>query len=234
MNTTPPFPPELWEQTPLAVREYIRTLEVRVAELEATVQRLLERLQQDSHNSARPPSSDPPHALRQRPRRGPSGRKRGGQPGHQGQSRALVPIAAVDTVIPGKPRQCLRCQHTLQGEAPQPYRHQVTEVPPIKPVVTEYQIHRLLCPACGVPTLADLPRGVPPGGFGPRVQAIVALCTGAYRLSKRMTQEVMADLCGLPMSLGTIPHLEQATVQAVACSSGRRPGLCPCATRLAP
>jgi transposase len=71
MNTIPSFPLELWEQTPIAVQEYIRTLEVRVAELEATVQRLLERLQQDSHNSARPPSSDPPQALRQRPRRVP-------------------------------------------------------------------------------------------------------------------------------------------------------------------
>src|SRR5205807_2110295 len=135
---------ERWEQTPIAVREYLRTLEARVAALEATVQPWLERLQQDAHNSSRPPSSDPPHALRQRPRRRPSGRKRGGQPGHQGQSRALVPIAAVDTVIPGKPRQCLRCQHTLQGEAPQPYRHQGTEAPPSRPVVTEQQIHRLL------------------------------------------------------------------------------------------
>jgi len=216
MNTTPPFPPELWEQTPIAVREYIRTLEARVAALEATVQRLLERLQQDSHNSSWPPSSDPPHALRPRPPRGPSGRKRGGQPGHQGQSRALVPIEEVTSVVPVRPAQCARCQHPLEGDDPQPHRHQVTEVPPVTPVVTEYQLHRLVCPACGAPTRAPLPAGVPAGSFGPRVQAIVALCTGAYRLSKRTTQEVMADLFGLPMSLGTIPHLEQATVQAVA------------------
>ena len=51
MNTLPPFPPELWEQTPVAVQEYIRALEARVAALEATVQQLLERLQQDSRNS---------------------------------------------------------------------------------------------------------------------------------------------------------------------------------------
>jgi transposase len=216
MNTTPPFPPELWEQTPLAVQEYIRTLEARVAALEATVQRLLERLQQDSRNSSRPPSSDAPQALKPRSRRVPSGRKRGGQPGHQGQSRALVPIEAVDIVVPVKPRQCLRCPHSLQGEDPQPHRHQVTELPVVKPVVTEYQLHQLRCPACGTPTRANVPLGVPPGGFGPRVQAVVALCTGAYRLSKRTTQEVMADLFGLPMSLGTIPHREQATVQAVA------------------
>ena len=216
MNTTPPFPPELWEQTPLAVREYIRTLEARVAELEATVQRLLERLQQDSHNSSRPPSSDPPQALRKRARRGPSGRKRGGQPGHPGQTRALVPTEEVDTIVPVKPQQCHRCQHPLQGEDPQPHRHQVTEVPPVKPLVTEYQLHRLYCPACGAATRADVPPGVPTGGFGPRVQAMVALCTGAYRLSKRTTQEAMADLFGIALSLGTIPQLEQATVQAVA------------------
>jgi transposase len=216
MNTTLPFPPELWKQTPLAVREYIRTLEARVAQLEATVQRLLERLQQDSHNSARPPSSDPPQAMEKRARRGPSGRKRGGQPGHRGQTRTLMPIEDVDTVVPVKPQHCHRCQHPLVGDDPQPYRHQVTEGPPVKPVVTEYQMHRLVCPACGASTRAPLPVGAPPGGFGPRVQAIVALCTGAYRLSKRTTQEVMEDLFGLPMSLGTIPHLEQATVQAVA------------------
>lgn len=216
MNTTPPFPPELWEQTPLAVREYIRTLEARVAALEATVQRLLERLQQDSHNSARPPSSDPPQALRKRARRGPSGRKRGGQPGHPGQTRALVPTEEVDTIVPVKPQQCHRCQHPLQGEDPQPHRHQVTDVPPVKPLVTEYQLHRLSCPACGTATRADVPPGVPTGGFGPRVQAMVALCTGAYRLSKRTTQEAMADLFGITLSLGTIPQLEQATVQAVA------------------
>src|SRR5262245_66502140 len=109
MNTIPPVPPALWEQTPLAVRESICTLAARVAALEATVQRLLERLQQDSHNSSRPPSSDPPQALGKRVRRGPSGRKRGGQPGHPGQNRALDPIEEVDTVVPVKTQQCHHC-----------------------------------------------------------------------------------------------------------------------------
>ena len=72
-----------------------------------------------------------------------------------------------------------------------------------------------MCPACGATTRAALPVGVPTGGFGPRVQAIVALCTGAYRLSKRTTQEVLADVFGVALSLGTITHLEQETVQAL-------------------
>ena len=215
MTTPPPFPPELWEQTPVAVQEYIRTLEARVAALEATVQRLLERLQQDSRTSSRPPSSDPPQRRSPR-RRTPSGRKPGGQPGHQGHTRVLVPLEDVATVLPIKPTHCSRCHLPLHGEDPQPYRHQVIDLPPVQPVVTEYQVHRLACPACGSPTRAALPVGVPAGGFGPRVQAIVALCTGAYHLSKRTTQDVMADLFGIPLSLGTIANLEHATMQALA------------------
>jgi transposase len=184
--------------------------------LEATVQRLRERLHMDSHNSSQPPSSDPLATSRQRRRRTSSGRKRGGQPGHRGQTRALVPLEDVEAVLPVKPTHCARCQHPLHGEDGQPYRHQVTARPPVKPVVPEYQVHGLVCPACGATTRAPLPVGVPPGGFGPRVHAIVALCTGAYHLSKRTTQDVMADLFGIPLSLGTIANLEQATVQALA------------------
>lgn len=206
----------MWERTPAEAQAYIRALEARVAALEATVQRLLERLRMDSQNSSQPPSSDPPATRRPRQRRTPSGRKPGGQPGHQGQTRTLVPLEDVAAVLPVKPTHCARCQSPLSGDDRQPQRHQVTELPPVKPVVTEYQLHSLMCPACGATTRAVLPRGVPPGGFGPRIQAIVALCTGAYRLSKRTTQEVLADLFGVALSLGTVTRLEQATVQALA------------------
>ena len=106
----------------------------------------------------------PAQALGKRPRREPTGHRPGGQPGHEGQARALVPEEVVDIVVPVKPERCHRCQYTLQGEDPQPQRHQVTELPPIKPVVTEYQLHRLVCPACGAATRAELPAGVPTGG----------------------------------------------------------------------
>jgi transposase len=216
MNTTPPLSQEVWERTPAEAQAYIRALEARVAALEATVQSLLERLRMDSRTSSQPPSSDPPATRSPRQRRPPSGRKPGGQPGHPGQTRALVPLEDVEAVLPVKPTHCARCQHPLHGEDGQPQRHQVTDLPPVRPVVTEYQLHGLGCPACGVTTRATLPVGVPTGGFGPRAHAIVALCTGAYHLSKRTTQDVMADLFGIPLSLGTIANLEHATVQALA------------------
>jgi transposase len=223
MNPEIPLAPEVWAGLPPEAQAYIRALEARVValettvrDLEATVQQLQEQVQQTSRTSSRPPSSDPPQAVGQRPSRVPSGRRPGGQPGHEGQTRALLPVEEVDVVIPVKPERCPRCQHALQGEDPQPQRHQVTEIPPVKPVVTEYQLHRLVCPACGAESRAGLPGGVPTGGFGPRVQAITVLCTGAYHLSKRTTQSALEDLFGVQMGLGTIANLERATVQAVA------------------
>jgi transposase len=222
MDAQPPLPPEIWEHTPPVAQELLvaqaaalAQLRAEVVQLQAMVEELTQRVGRNSRNSSQPPSADPPHALRPS-RREPSGRRPGGQPGHEGQTRALVPVEAVDVMLPVKPVRCPRCWHPLQGEDPQPQRHQVTEIPLVRPVVTEYQLHQLGCPACGAVTRADLPAGVSTGGFGPRVQAITTLCTGAYHLSKRTTQLVMAELFGLPLSVGTIANLEHATVQTLA------------------
>ncbi|HEY5869483.1 MAG TPA: IS66 family transposase [Candidatus Tectomicrobia bacterium] len=214
MATHPSLPSELWDRTPREVQDHILALEARVAALEATVQELMERLQQDSRTSSRPPSSDPPQ--RQRARRQPSGRRPGGQPGHRGQTRTLVPKEDVDVVIPLKPEGCARCQQPLAGHDANPQRHQVIEIPPIRPVVTEYHLHQLVCPSCGAATRVAWPDGVTTRAYGLRVQAITALCTGAYRLSKLPTQQLLEDFFGVPMSLGTISTLEAATAQAVA------------------
>ena len=115
------------------------------------------------------------------------------------------------------PRSARTARPPYREIDPKPWRHQVIEMPPIKPVVTEYQWHQLACPACGETTRAPWPAGVPSGTYGPRVQATVALCTGAYRLSKRTTQQVMEEVFGVPMSVGTI-----SPVGAGHDSGGRR------------
>ena len=120
MDSQIPFPPEIWEHIPPEAQAYIRALESRVAALEATVQQLREQVQQTSRTSSRPPSSDPPQALGQRPRREPSGRRPGGQPGHEGQARALVPVEEVDVVVPVKPERCHHCQHRCRGRISSP------------------------------------------------------------------------------------------------------------------
>ena len=214
MDTLPALSHEVWQRTPPEAQAYIRALEARVTTLEGLRQALQDQLNQTSRNSSRPPSSDPPH--RERPHRPRSTRRRGGQPGHPGSTRTLRPVEEVDEVVVLKPAQCTHCQAPLSGDDPKPWRHQVIELPPIQPVVTEYQWHQLACPACGETTRAPWPAGVPSGTYGPRVQATVALYTGAYRLSKRTTQQMMDEVFGVPMSVGTISPLEQATTEAVA------------------
>src|SRR5215472_16077206 len=221
MDTPLTLPQELWDRLPPEVRAYIETLNGQVKTLtslvhtlQEQVRTLQEQLNQTSRNSSRPPSSDPPsHARPPRPR---SQRRRGGQPGHPGSTRPLLPVEAVDTVVVLKPKHCRHCHAPLAGEDPKPWRHQVFELPPIKPVVTEYQWHQLVCAGCGEVTRAPWPEGVPSGTYGPRVQATVALYTGAYRLSKRLTQQVMDEVFGVPVSVGTISQVERATTAAVA------------------
>ncbi len=195
-----------------------RTLEeagLIIAQLLARIAELEERLRQNSQNSSRPPSSDAPAVSRPAPRP-PSGRKPGGQPGHEGHQRLLLPEAAVDTIVPVKPARCRHCGARLHGTDATPQRHQVTELPRVRPHVTEYQVHTLGCAQCGEQTTAPLPAGVPGGAFGPRLQATVAVCTGVYHLSRRTTVGVMADLFGVDLALGTVSACEQAVSVAVA------------------
>jgi transposase len=217
MDAGPPLPAELWDRLPPEARGLILALRAEVAELQDKVRQqqrqiegLLERLNQNSTNSSRPPSTDPP-AVKRRPPRPASGRSSGGQPGHERQQRPLLPPDHTEVV---KPAQCRRCGHPLRGEDPQPLRHQVLELPKIHPHVTEYRLHRLRCPACGLSTCARLPDGVPTGGQGPRLQAVLALMTGAYRMSKRMAQTFCADVLGVPVCAGQVCASEAETAAA--------------------
>src|SRR5215471_7806494 len=128
---------EDWVATPVTVRALVTELLRRLASLET-------RLNQTSQNSSKPPSSDPPQA---RPRRTkePSGRKTGGQPSHTGHHRELKPEREVDHIIDVRPERCEQCGTLLLGEDTEPERHQVTDLPRIIPVVTEYRRHGLWC-----------------------------------------------------------------------------------------
>lgn len=217
-----PITEEDWTHTPSAVqavviwlvqRETVRQAEV--AALQAEVARLRERLGQDSQNSSKPPSSDGPGA-RPRPERKASGRKAGGQPGHVGRGRSLEPPQQVSRVVEVKPVCCGTCGVLLLGEDAAPARHQVTELPRIEPEVVEYQQHTLTYLACGAQTTAELPRDMPAGCFGPRVQATVGYLAGRMGNSQRDVEETMETVFHVEMGLGTVPALEQEMSEALA------------------
>lgn len=214
-------PAEDWEQTPPTVRALVTSLLAQIEavkesneRLQAEVKRLRERLNQTSQNSSRPPSSDPPGTSTGKSQT--SDREQGGQPGHAGSTRELLPIEDVDEVITLKPESCGQCGEPLVGEESTPRRHQVTEIPPVKPETTEYQLHTLVCACCGERTSATLPPDVPVRAFGPRVQGIAAVLSGKYRMSRRDIEALLTDFFGVSIALGTVSNLEQATSEALA------------------
>jgi len=188
-----------------------RRLEARVAELE-------QRLNRSSRNSSLPPSQDPPSAP-PRPPKPASGRRRGGQPGHEGTSRPLLPLERVDEVIEHWPERCQACAHVFgEGErldAAAVQYQQVSELPPIAVTLSEHRLHRLRCPACTAETRAELPPGIPRGAFGPRFQAAVATLAVRNRVSRRDTSELMRELFGADVSTGSVDAIVSGAGEAL-------------------
>jgi transposase len=195
--------------------------DARIAQLEAMVAQLLGRvaeleakLASSSRNSSKPPSSDGP-AVPSRPKKPPTGRKPGGQPGHERRVRRLEPSEKARTIVVCIPSRCERCNGRLHGRDRSPGRHQVFDLPQVEPHFDEYQLHALGCD-CGHVTRGTLPVGVPTGAFGPGVVAVVALLMGVFRLSKRMVPNLMADLFNLRMSVGAVIGCQRHASEALA------------------
>src|SRR4029453_1129989 len=199
---------EDWNATPIAVRVVVMELLQRVTQLEV-------RLNQTSRNSSKPPSSDPPQG-KPRVAKEPTGRKAGGQPGHEGHGRKLKPESEVDQIIDVRPEQCGQCGALLLGADPEPERHQVTELPRITPGVTEYRRHCLRCVACGARPQAPWPATMPPGSFGPRGQATGGYLTGRIGASQREVQEILATVGKRAGGVGGVGGWEQAVSAALA------------------
>ena len=187
----------------------------RIAELEQQVAKLLEEKSRNSSNSSKPPSSDPPgtRAERRAKTKAKSGRKRGGQPGHGGSQRALVPLDNVDDIVDHFPGECENCWAPLpETPDPLPQRFQTTELPPVKPHTTEHRGHSVVCPCCNHRTCASFE--IPPA-FGPRLLAVVALLTGVYHVSRRAAARLLSDLVGVKVSLGAVSTIERRVSEAV-------------------
>src|SRR3954465_13583271 len=116
MTDRPPLPQHIWStlspEAQGAVSAVILSLEQRIADLE-------EKLNKNSTNSSRPPSSDRP-SVKRRPPAPASGRKRGGQPGHHRSPPPLGPPERPRGAIDCKPPRCRWCKDALAGDAPEP------------------------------------------------------------------------------------------------------------------
>jgi transposase len=204
-----------------ASREDLRALVMKLIEVTNAQAREIEelkaKLKKDSGNSSKPPSSDAPWSKRRRQRKPASGKKQGGQPGHEGASRQSFDASAVHHVEDHRAAACPSCgSGELEAIDRAPVRHQVIDVPILPAQVTEHRRHRSRCASCGEEILAPLPVTVPRSSFGPRLSALAAQLSGVFRLSRRETARFCKDAFGVEMSLGSVAAIERRMAAALA------------------
>lgn len=218
---------QLSEQAGQLAEEQQRNAEAekQISEAEKQISDLERQLalrQQNSTTSSKPPSSDGlAGKQRERCRRKKSKRKVGGQPGHGGAHRPLVPPERVDEIRSVLPCQCGQCGHALPQRLEEAQtdgtlrRHQVTELPPIQAHIIEYQCPGVICPECGGCTRAAIPEEAI-GQFGPQLTALIAYMTVVCRMPRRVVGRLLEQALDIDISLGSTQKCWEEASQAVA------------------
>ena len=196
----------------LAMDVKIKELEQKIPELEQKIA----SLSKNSSNSSKPPSSDKPWDKKAKRSR-PSKRKQGGQVGHKGKKRELLPPEEMDHIHDVFPERCECCNLPFTPEAKiisdNPTRHQVFELPVIVPIKNEYRCHSLLC-QCGHRTAVSLSKDIAQSAFGPRVHAAIAYLASVHHGSRRGIADIMHSLFGLEISTGAICNAAKRVSEA--------------------
>jgi transposase len=199
--------------------ETIRTLEARIAGLEGQVVELkatIARLQKDSRNSSKPPSSDivKPKTAAAKEGKG-SKRKIGGQPGHKKHERPPFPPEQVDKVIDVILQACPACGGVLQENEEVMVKQQIEIIE--KPfVVTEYHCHTYTCPCCQREYAAPAPKEAGSGLFSIRLIALAAYLKGRCHVSYRALKDFFQDVLGIVISGGFLAK----QIRRAACALG--------------
>jgi transposase len=188
-------------------------LRLRIQFLEKRLEELERRLGMNSNNSSKPPSSDPPGMSVQLPPR--RRKKRGARNGHPPHLRSLLPQEFVKKHIHLKPDRCSCGSPHLKATDREPLRHQIVDIPPIKPDVVEYVQHIFRCRDCGAFVYHPLPDDVKRQYFGPGVLSIVGILTGYINTSKRKALAMMNEVFSVPMSLGGLSQCEAQLAEAL-------------------
>jgi transposase len=184
---------QLEKETLIAI---ILELERQLREQAALIQELRDQLAKNSQNSGKPPSSDGLKKPRTRSLRKKSGRRSGGQKGHQGHTLKMV--EQPDQIQVYEASTCSHCATDLQSVEPCGYeKRQVFDVPPVRIEVTEHQAEVKTCPGCGQQVKGDFPSDVTqPVQYGPRLKAQASYLNNYQFIPLARTCELLGDFYG--------------------------------------
>ena len=190
-------------------------LRSEMALLMARISELERRLELNSSNSGKPPSSDGlKKPVRVSSLRQPSDKKSGGQNGHPGET--LRRTETPDVIIEHYPSTCTACGAALSSAMAMDHvTRQVFDLPEPQPlIVTEYRAHGCRCAGCGTQTRAAFPEGVAaPVQYGKRINAVVLYLLHYQLLPEKRLSEAMADLFGVHLVTATIARISQDCAQ---------------------
>jgi len=199
---------EDWKQTPPAVRALVLQQHELIAQLIKRVEELEARLGQNSRNSSRPPSSDPPYQRDKRESKGTG--KPGAKKGHKGHQQALLTPTEV-VPVPPKPCEC-GCQQVENLKAF--YTHQHIELPEIEMQITHFVLQEGKCMACGRTCKGVVPEGFQVG-YGPRFTGLIGELSASQRSSRSAVKEFCQSLLGIAISSGGIQRCVDRVSEAV-------------------
>ena len=164
---------------------------------DARIKELEGMLRKDSHNSHKPPSSDW-HSKQIKNNREKSGKKVGGQFGHEGTTLHLVENP--DKIIEHTVVECEHCGTDLSHvKAKKRFSRQVHDIPPLKIELTEHKVEVKHCSRCGQDTFAkcEIPA---PVQYGERIKSLGVYLNQYQMLPFERTREMMEDLFGCSIS----------------------------------
>ena len=193
-----------------------------IAQLNQTIQKLKEQLNKNSKNSSKPPSSDgfkkpAPKSLRK-----PSGKKAGGQNGHQGTHLAV--ITASDKIVKHMPSACEGCPHyqICKGTACiAEKRHVIDAVVTVN--VTEHQALEL--PICML--YGDTRRGAFPSDvkaavqYGENLQSLAVALNTVGAVSIKRTHEILSEVFNIPIATETISSMVKRCADSLSETVGK-------------
>jgi transposase len=198
-----------------ALRQQLSVALQVIEQMQQRMQELEAQLQQDSHNSHWPPSRDKGRGQSKSLRK-PSGKKAGGQAGHEG--RTLKMVSEPEQMVVHRLTQCVACGSNLVGVvAVAEERRQVFDLPPLQMVVTEHRAEAIVCPHCQTHNQAPFPSEVSQKvQYGPQVKALSVYLHQHHLLPFVRLTQVLADLLGTSPSVGTIARWLQEAAARVA------------------
>jgi transposase len=188
----------------LKLMERISFLEKRVIELENKLSKF--QTPKNSGNSSVPPSKDENRPKKNQSLRENTGRKSGGQTGHQGHTLEMT--LHPDVVENHLPSFCNCCGRDLSAVAAElSSRRQVIDLPIIRAVCTEHRGYQKTC-VCGNKNSASYPNHVKaPVQYGNGVETMVSYLHSRQFIPYKRMKELLRDCFGIHLSEGSIDNI---------------------------